>query len=128
MVTIDNAIYDVGNKVQIHSDILIISLWNKIGEGCKVFSNEREFFIERFKNPFDAAWAVSAGRYSWEDEFVYFSNEGYLMSFTKLDDDNCPIRLDMIDISSLIKELQDLDKKTYVDNIPRAIHDALQDV
>lgn len=129
----------IDGRVQVEPVSLVVSLWNKFLEseggddhGGKIFLNRKEFFGDFFENPYDAAQAASAGDYRWEDEYVYIS-EGYLMSFTQLEDETCPVDLNKIDISSLIFQLQELEKlqklgKGYVDNIPRAIHDALQDV
>ena len=120
-------------RVQINFDTLIAALWNKYidykGGYNKIFLNNREFFENSFENAYDAAWAVSSGDWRWTDSFVFFNREGYISSFSQWDDENSPIDMDRIDISHLINGLQDLqtNKKMYVNNIPRAIHDALQE-
>ena len=122
-------------KVQVDLDLLFVVAWNKLmeeeGYGNKIFLNNKEFFKNSFNNPYDVAWAVSYGNYRWADDYAYFNREGHLMSFSRLDDKNSPIDLEKIDIAHLIdglKRWQKNDKKRYVvNNIPRAIHDALQE-
>ena len=128
--------YDGRVKIGLYA--LIAYAWNKFieekGDGNKIFLNNKEFFENSFENPYDAAWAVSlSGKWSWKDDFVCFDKQGYLTSFSRWDDDNSPIDIDKIDVDNLIRSLQDLQeeksphKNRYVvDNIPRAIHDALQ--
>ena len=122
-------------QMRIDVYMIIISLWNAYLESeqqdsLKVFPNNWEFFEKKINNAYDAAMAVSlSGRWSWSDSFVYFDEDGYLTSFSRLDDESCPIDLDKIDIDYLIRSLQDLKnmKKRYVvNNIPKAIHDALK--
>ena len=131
---IENIVYtDYTGHVKIDEDALIVSMWNKYIEGenndNKVFRNTPENFNEKFKNPYDAAWAVGISRnWRWTDEYAYFDDEGYLTSFSHWDEETSPIQIDKIDISNLINL-----KKGYVDNIPvnnipRAIHDALKEV
>ena len=126
-------------KVRVDVPLLVVYLWNKYTEdenpGKKIFTNNKEFFEDAFDNSYDADMAVSlSGRWRWTDSFVYFDEEGYLTSFSRLDDENSPIDMDKIDIDYLIRALQDLQrspkkwhKKGCVNNIPRAIHDALQE-
>ena len=116
-------------------DALIIAMWNKYKEykgGYKIFLNNKEFFKNTFNNAYDAAWAVSSGDWRWSDRFIYFDSEGDLSSFCHWDDDNSPIDIDKIDVSHLINGLKrcgkENDKRYVVNNIPRAIHDALQEV
>ena len=105
------------------------------GRDKKISLNNKEFFENSFDDAYDAAMAISwSGRWRWTDSFVYFDEEGYLTSFSRLDDENSPIDMDKIDIDYLIRALQDLQrspkkwhKKGCVNNIPRAIHDALQE-
>ena len=138
-VIMENAYMTYDGQIRLDSHILIVSLWNKYiedtkGYGSKVFPNDKNFFEENFENKYDAAMAVSlSGNWKWTDSFAYFDNDGYITSFSRLDDENCPIDIDKIDIDYLIRALQDLQKnleknkkKRYVvDNIPKAIHDAL---
>lgn len=105
-------------KIQIDSEIIIISLWNRLlemkGKGGRIFRNNREYFFREFADTYDAVRAVSAsaGNYRWTDEFVYIDeNKGCLMSFSLLDDVSCPINLDEIAIGNLIQELTDLENK-----------------
>ena len=128
----ENAYMTYG-KIRVDSYVIIIALWNKFleeeGNGNKISLNGKDFFEKNFKNPYDAAWAVSlSGKWSWQDDFVYFDTDGYLTSFSRCDDETCPIDMDKIDIDYLIRALQDLQKnKRYVVNdIPRAIHEALE--
>ena len=116
------------DRVEIDEDILLVAAWNAYVDMCKkgeiCFNNNEKFFENSFKNAYDAAWAVSfSDRWNRNDKFVYFNMDGYLTSFTHWDDKNSPIDIDKIDISNLINNL----KKRPVDNIPRAIHDALKE-
>ena len=114
-ITFKNAYVNYNGRVQIGAYIIIVGLWNayveKGGEGIKVYPNNKEFFANSFDNAYDAAQAASAGDYQWSDLFVYFDADGNLMSFTILDDDTCPIDVKKIDISSLIRELIELENK-----------------
>lgn len=120
-------------RVQVDMDMLIISLWNKYasyeGRDNRIYLNNMEFFKKSFKNSYDAAWAVSSGNWRWTDDFVTFNDGGHLSSFCHWNDKNSPIDIDKIDIKQLINKLQDMqtNKKGYVNNIPRAIHDALKE-
>ena len=130
-VILENAYVNYDGRVQIDYRIIIISLWNKLieeegREENKVYPNNEEFFENSFENAYDAAFAVSSGKWRWTDDYVYLNSEGYLFSFSHLDDENSPIDMDRIDISHLINGLQDL-QTNNVNNIPRAIHDALQE-
>ena len=125
---------DYEERVQIDLDMLIVAAWNKYikykGGYNEIFFNDKGFFEKKFDNAYDAAWAASlSDRWDWHDRFVYFNGEGYITSFSYWDDENSPINLDNIDLSHLIDGLQDLQtKKRYVvNNIPRAIHEALQE-
>lgn len=128
----DNAYINYNEKIQIDSVIIIIALWNKLIEngrmGYKVYSNDRKFFKDNFEDTYDTAWAVSAGNYQWTDEFVYVTAEGHLMSFSSLKDENSPVDLDEIEISSLIRELQAYETQERHSNISPAIHEALQEI
>ena len=121
------------NGVEFDTDTVIVSLWNAYVE-CrgeeKISLNNKEFFENSFENSFDAAWAVSlSNKWDWRDEYVYFNGEGYLTSFSHWDDERSPIDLDKLDISQLIDDLKKWHKKdNSISNIPRAIHDALQEV
>ena len=122
------------DKVEISFDALIVAMWNE-GEGGdkKISLNNNEFFNTTFKNPYDAAFAVSlSGRWAWSDDYVYFDEDGYITSFNHWDDKNSPIDIDKIDVTDLINNLKKWHKnknkkRDVVDNIPRAIHDALQE-
>ena len=116
------------NLVDVNMDMVLISIYNSLYDD-KVSFNDADFFNEEFDNPFDAAWAVSlSGKWTWSDDFVYFDENGYLTSFNHWDDENSPINLDKLDISQLINSLKKWHKNRYVvDNIPKAIHDALQE-
>lgn len=120
-------------RVQIDKDMLIISLWNKYAEyegRERIYLNNVGFFKKSFKNPYDAAWAVSTGDWRWTDDFVCFNRDGHLSSFNHWDDENSPIDIDRIDVSHLIDGLercQTKNKKGYVNDIPRAIHEALKE-
>ena len=137
-VVMENAIYvDYSGCIKADLDVLLVSMWNSYieynGGDNKIFLNNKEFFENSFNNSFDAAWAATlSGKWWWTDDFVYFNREGYIVSFCHWDDERSPIDLDKIDISSLIYELQDLqtnktNDKKYVNNIPQAIHEALQE-
>ena len=117
------------NEVNVSMDMVLISIYNAHEEKNKVYINDKDFFANTFENAYDAAWAVSlSGKWHWTDDFVYFDTDGYLTSFSRCDDETCPIDMDKIDIDYLIRALQDLQKnKRYVVNdIPRAIHEALE--
>lgn len=113
-------------------DTILITIWNeyieKIGYGEKIFSNEAEFFNDgKFVTPYDAAWAVSIGDWRRTDEYVCFNSKGFLVSFQHWNDKNSPV-----DVSRLSAWIQTNDKKInckryVVNNIPRAIHEALQE-
>ena len=122
-------------EIELDMDTVLITLWNCHIENegrydSKIFFNNREFFKNSFENSYDAAWAVSlSGKWKWTDDYVYFNGEGYITSFSHWDDENSPIDIDKIDITHLINSLKKFHKKNkkgYVNNIPRAIHDALQ--
>ena len=120
-------------EIEVDKDTVIVSLWNSYieaagEEGNKISFNNADFFNRTFKNPYDAVMAVSlSGKWSWTDDFVCFDEEGYLTSFSHWDDVNSPINLNELDIGQLINSLKKWHKKRYVvNNIPRAIHDALK--
>ena len=130
---------DYDEKVQIDLDTLIVAAWNRYmeyngGRANEIFFNDKEFFEQKFNNAYEAAWAASfSDRWDWHDRFVYFNEEGYITSFNHWDDENSPIDLDKIDISSLINGLNSLEdmqtnKKGQDNNISSAIHDALKEV
>lgn len=121
------------DQIELDGDMILIAAWNEYtagDKGSEIFMNDKEFFENSFKNPYDAALAVSlSDKWQWEDRFVYFSHEGQLTSFSHWDDANSPIDIDKIDISNLINDLKRCrGKKRYINNIPRAIHDALEEV
>ena len=134
----ENVFYEsYDGSIQVDLDTLLISMWNvyiemdKGGEN-KIFVNNKEFFENSFNNSFDAAWAVTlSGRWRWTDDYVFFSGDGYVTSFSHWDDERSPIDIEKINVNPLIdglKKFNKKDKKRYVNNIPRAIHDALQEV
>ena len=122
------------NEIDVNIDMVLISLWNAYLEGedgrydNKIYVNDADFFANTFGNAYDAAWAVSlSGRWAWSNDFVYFDEDGYITSFSHWDDETSPIDLDKLDISQLINNLKKWHKNRYVvDNIPKAIHDALK--
>ena len=115
--------------VDVDMDMIFISIYNSQEEDNKISYNDVDFFNNTFENSYDAAWAVSiSGKWAWSDDFVFFDDEGYLTSFNHWDDENSPINLDKLGISQLINSLKKQHKNGYVNNIPRAIHDALKEV
>ena len=128
------AYVNYNDSVEVNFDALIVARCNKYIEYAggynKIFLNNKEFFKTSFEDKYDTAWAVSSGDWRGTDSFVFFNREGNLSSFSHWDDENSPIDIDKIDTSSLINELQRWQtiKKGYVNSIPRAIHDALQEV
>lgn len=134
MDIMENAIYvDYNGHVKIDDDIILVAAWNKyIEEGGdnnnKILFNDAEFFEENFKNAYDAACIASLSEaWLWYDRFVFFNGEGFLTSFSHWNDENSPIDIDKIDISILINNLKKrCVNNTPVNNIPRAIHDALK--
>lgn len=111
MEKMEIAYVNYDRRVQVDMDMLVISLWNKYIEykgGDKIYINNNDFFEKSFKNPYDAAWAVSAGNWKWADDYVCFDKEGHLTSFCHWNDENSPIDIDKIDISSLINGLKRL--------------------
>ena len=128
----ESAYVNYDGRVEVNFDALIAALWNKYieykGGYNKIFLNNREFFKNSFENKYDAAWAVSSGDWRGTDSFVFFDSKGNLTSFSHWNDENSPIDINRIDISSLIYELQDVQKdKKGQENISRAIHDALKE-
>ena len=117
----------MSNYVDVDMDMILVSLYNSCNKYNKIAYNDENFF-ELFDSPFDAAWAVSiSGKWAWNDDFVCFDEEGHLTSFTHWDDENSPITADKLDISQLINSLKRCKKDRHVvNNIPRAIHDALK--
>ena len=119
------------NYVPVDVDMVLISIYNSCeeNEGNKIAYNDENFFDSTFDSPFDAAWSVSlSGKWCWSDDFVYFDSEGHLTSFSHWDDENSPIDLDKLDINQLISSLKKMSQKRYVVNdISRAIHEALQE-
>ena len=116
-------------EIDMNMDMVLISIYNAQNDtDNKIYVNDADFFENSFDNSYDAAWAVSlSGRWSWTDEFVYFNDEGYITSFSHWDDERSPINLDKLDICQLINSLKRWHKKRYVVNdIPRAIHEALE--
>lgn len=119
--------------VEVNFDALIAAVWNKYveykGGYNKIFLNNKEFFKTSFEDKYDAAWAVSSGDWRWTDSFVFFDSEGNLTSFSHWNDERSPIDIDKIDVSPLIDGLKKFhkknDKRYVVDNIPKAIHEAL---
>ena len=135
-VIMENAYMTYEGKIRVDGEIILLSLWNSYleteGEN-RIYLNDKDFFVKNFKNQYDAAMAVSlSNKWSWTDSFVYFNREGYLVSFSRWDDDNNPINMDKIDVDFLIRALQDVQSKQskqknrYDNNISRAIHDALE--
>ena len=121
------------NYVKVDMDMILISIYNSLidmedeeGYG-KICYNDEDFFNNTFENAYDAAWAVAIGDWRCTDDFVYFNNKGHLTSFNHWDDERSPINLDRIDISNLINGLKNKKKRYVVDNIPKAIHDALEE-
>ena len=118
------------NEIDVNIDMVLISIYNANAQDSeKIYVNDADFFANTFDNSYDAAWAVSlSGKWQWADDYVCFDEEGYLTSFSHWDDENSPIDLDKLDINQLISSLKKMSQKRYVvDNIPRAIHDALQE-
>ena len=117
------------NYVKLDMDTILVSLYNCDKENeNKIFANDKDFFSNTFENAYDAAWAVSlSGNYTWSDDYVYFDEEGYISSFSHWDDANSPIVLDRIDINDLIRHIKKRENGYVVNNIPRAIHDALEE-
>ena len=118
------------NYVKVDMDMIIISIYNSLmDEDGKICHNDEDFFEAEFNNKYDAAWAVSLSHaWAWSDDFVYLNGEGYLTSFNHWDDEKSPIDLDKLDISKLINSLKRQHKNRYVvNNIPKAIHDALEE-
>ena len=116
------------NDIDTVLDTILIPAWNeyinRVGYGEKIFPNEAEFFNDgKFPSPYDAAWAVSLGDYRRTDEYVCFDDEGYLTSFCHWNDKNSPVDITRL---STWMQVNKIDKKYVVNNIPRAIHDALQ--
>lgn len=116
------------NEINMNMDMVLISIYNAQIEENKIYVNDKDFFENSFENAYDAAWAVSlSGKWAWSDDYVYFDNDGYITSFSHWDDENSPINIDKIDINDLIQNIKKQHKNGYVvNNIPRAIHDALQ--
>ena len=107
--------------VEVDMDTILVSMYNSSEDvENKVFLNDEDFFVNTFETPYDAAWAVSlSGRWRRSDSFVYFDEDGCLVSFSHWDDVRSPIDLDKIDICQ--------HKNGYVvNNISKAIHDAFQ--
>ena len=97
------------------------------GRDKKISLNNKEFFENSFDNQYDAAWAVSlSGQWSWTDDYVCFDEDGSLASVSHWNDANSPIDIDQLDVSHLIDALKKWHRKGCVNNIPRAIHDALK--
>ena len=114
------------NYVELNMDTILVSLYNSGEENNKIYVNDKDFFANTFESEYDAAWAVSlSGKWAWSDDYVYFDNDGYITSFSHWDDETSPI--DKIDINDLIQNIKKQHKNGYVvNNVPRAIHDALQ--
>lgn len=135
---VENAIYvDYNECIRVDLNAMVVALWNKYlefeGRGeNKISLNNKEFFENSFNNAYDAAWAATiSGKWRWSDDYVYFNGEGFITSFSHWDDETSPIDLDKIDVSPLIdglKKFHKKNKKGYVNNIPKAIHEALQEV
>ena len=118
-------------KNEIDMDMVLISIYNaQIEEENKIYVNDKDFINNIFKNKYDAAMAVSlSGKWDWRDDYAYFDAEGLLSSFSHWDDETSPINLDKLDIDQLIQSLKRWSKnknRYVVNNIPRAIHDALK--
>ena len=116
------------NSIDMNMDMVLISIYNAQADE-KIYVNDKDFFINTFDNSYDAAWAVSlSGKWCWSDDFVYFDEEGNLTSFSHWDDERSPINIDKIDVGHLIDGLKNFHNKQgcVVNNIPRAIHDALK--
>ena len=124
------------DEIVIDADTVFVSIWNAYleaeGRDNKIFYNNKEFFENSFDNSYDAVMAVSlSGRWNWADDYVCFDEDGYITSFCHWDDENSPIDIDKIDVTDLIKSLEkcNKNKKRYVvNNIPKAIHNALKEI
>ena len=118
------------NEIDMDMDMVLISIYNAQAVK-KIYFNDADFINSTFENPYDAAWAVSlSGKWARSDDYVYFDNNGCITSFTHWDDENSPIDLNKLDIGNLINSLKRWHKnknRYVVNNIPRAIHDALQE-
>ena len=128
----ENAIayVDYSERVRIDYDALIVVMWNAFveyrGGYDKVFVNDKDFFEKSFDTAFAAVHAVSlSGNYTWSDDYVYFDSNGYIASFNHWDDANSPIDPGRIDINDLARDIKKLKNGYVVNNIPKAIHDAL---
>ena len=139
MENVAEKIFYIGynQHIAVDADALIVSAWNAYvgGEEGKenfISLNNKEYFENSFENKYDAAWAVSmSNKWDWRDEFVFIDEEGYLVSFSRWDDENSPINIDKLDICQLIDELGRLKKKQKKEqeednNISRVIHEALE--
>lgn len=120
-------------EIDLDLDTVLITLWNAYieNEGYynKIFFNDKGFFENSFQNSYDAAWAVTlSGKWKHSDDYAYINDEGYITSFCHWNDENSPINLDKLDICQLVSSLKKMAQKRCVNNIPRAIHDALQEV
>ena len=116
------------NSIDMNMDMVLISIYNAQADE-KIYVNDKDFFINTFESPYDAAQAVSlSGQWRWTDDYVFFNNEGYITSFNHWDDKNSPINIDKLDICQLINSLKNFRNKQgcVVNNISRAIHDALK--
>ena len=115
-------------EIDVNMDMVLISIYNGCNdEDNKISLNNKEFFENSFDNAYDAAYAVSlSGQWTWSDDYVYFDEDGYLMSFSHWDDENSPIDADRLDISQLIEGLKKWTKKEKEDNLSMSIHDALK--
>ena len=109
-----NAYKNYNDEVEVDIDTVLVSMWNAYieaeGSDNKISFNGKDFFENVFENAYDAVMAVSlsGGRWRWTDTFAYFDDEGYLVSFSRFEDERCPIDVDKIDIDYLIRALQDL--------------------
>ena len=137
-VVMENAYMTYDGQIRVDAHIIVVSLWNAYIKEAKdkenfISLNNKEFFENSFENSYDAAIAVAIGNWRWTDDFVYFDDEGYLVSFSRCDDETCPIDSDKIDIDYLIRALQDIGKghkkehkKEQEGCISRAVREALE--
>ena len=134
MENIDYSYMDYNGRIQVSFDAFMASLWNAYveeeGQGSKIFPNNKEFFENSFENNYDTACAVSlSDKWKWSDDFVFFNEDRYLVSFSHWDDENSPISLDKVDLRHLIDGIKSIDRREQQEednNISRVIHEALE--
>ena len=103
----------------------MVNIYNQYADAMsyeRINDNDEQTINELYSNPYNALLAARYGDYKLSDDYFYFNN-GNLISFNCLTDDNCPI-----DISELAQWLKEEDKLSEYDITVTALDDMLASI